>query len=55
MLALETFGSLQGAESWLATPALGLRGKTPISMLRTAKGRAAVKLLLQRIDYGVLG
>lgn len=51
--AVEVFESQKAAAEWLTTPAFGLRGRVPLDLLGTAKGRADVKTLLQRIDYGI--
>lgn len=52
-LAESTLGSKQLAEQWLNTPAIGLDGAKPISLLGTGPGVEAVKDLLARIEYGV--
>lgn len=52
-LALEVFEDEEGARSWLKTPALGLRGRTPLEVAKSEAGAREVEALLQRIDYGV--
>lgn len=52
-LAESVLGSRGLAEEWLAKPALALDGQRPLDMLTTAPGIAAVKDLLNRIEYGV--
>lgn len=47
------FGSPAVLALWLSEPALGLGGKAPLHVMRTAKGRADVANLLRRIEYGV--
>lgn len=52
--AVECIGSPEGAASWLTRPEYGLRGKVPLEVARTARGRARVLHLLKRLTYGVL-
>ena len=52
-LAESILGSKQLAEQWMNSPAIGLDGAKPISLLGTGPGVEAVKDLLSRIDYGV--
>lgn len=52
-LADSTLGNKHLAEQWLNTPAIGLDGAKPISLLGTGPGVEAVKDLLARIEYGV--
>lgn len=47
------FGSETALAGWLCEPAVGLGGKVPLQVMRTAKGRKDVAILLRRIDYGV--
>jgi uncharacterized protein (DUF2384 family) len=51
--AIETFESIDGAAVWLTSPAYGLRGKAPVDMMATAKGRGKVSNLLGRIEHGL--
>ena len=51
--ATEVFGSLDAAEVWLTSPALGLDQRKPIDMLATAVGIEAVERYLTQIEYGV--
>lgn len=39
--------------SWLCEPAQALGGKVPLQVMRSAKGRKDVAVILRRIDYGV--
>ena len=52
--AVRCIGSPEGAASWLTLPEYGLRGKVPLEVARTARGRARVLNLLNRLTYGVL-
>jgi uncharacterized protein (DUF2384 family) len=52
--AVTCIGSPEGAASWLTRPEYGLRGKVPLEVARTARGRARVLNLLNRLTYGVL-
>ena len=51
--AIEVFGSKEGAEQWLASPAIGLERRRPIDLLGTPDGFEAVATYLHRIEYGV--
>jgi uncharacterized protein (DUF2384 family) len=50
---ISCFGSASTLALWLCAPAVGLGGKVPLQIMRTAKGRKDVVNLLGRIDYGV--
>ena len=50
---ISCFGSAAVLVLWLCEPAVGLGGKVPLQIMRTAKGRKDVATLLKRIDYGV--
>ena len=52
-LAENVLGSDKEAQAWLLRPAIALENSRPIDLLTTPPGIAAVKTLLQRIDYGV--
>jgi uncharacterized protein (DUF2384 family) len=52
--ALDCFESVDGAADWLVCPAFGLKGKIPVQVARTTKGKKDVLTLLARIDFGVL-
>ena len=52
--AVRCIGSPEGAASWLTRPEYGLRGKVPLEVARTARGRARVLNLLKRLTYGIL-
>jgi putative toxin-antitoxin system antitoxin component (TIGR02293 family) len=52
-LARDVLGSQDEAEQWISRPAPALDGNKPIDLLTTPPGVAAVKDLLNRIDYGV--
>ena len=51
--AIDVLGSLEAAERWLSTPAIGLDQRKPIDLLRSSGGTELVKTLLTRMDYGV--
>jgi len=51
--AIETLGSPQRADGWLAMPNRALGGVTPMSLIDTDTGAQAVLDVLGRIDYGV--
>lgn len=51
--ATEVFESEAAARSWLETPSGALGEVTPLSLLDSAHGRAAVLQLLGRIEHGV--
>lgn len=50
---MSCFESAHGFALWLSGPAIGLGGKVPIQVMRSAEGRKEVASLLRRIDYGV--
>ncbi|AUB82283.1 antitoxin Xre/MbcA/ParS toxin-binding domain-containing protein [Candidatus Thiodictyon syntrophicum] len=51
--AIDTLGSREDAERWLASAAIGLDRYRPIDLLQTSEGTELVKTLLTRMDYGV--
>jgi putative toxin-antitoxin system antitoxin component (TIGR02293 family) len=51
--ASDILGSQEAAETWLATPAIGLEQRRPIDLMATAAGAAMVEDLLDRMEYGV--
>jgi len=51
--AMEVFGSLESAERWLSSPAIGLDRRKPIDLLGSTEGTELVKTLLTRMEYGV--
>jgi putative toxin-antitoxin system antitoxin component (TIGR02293 family) len=53
VMAMDTLGSREAAESWLAAPALGLEGRRPLDLLQSTDGTELVKSLLVRMEYGV--
>lgn len=52
-LAVEVLGSVEAAEQWLMTPAMGLDQRRPVDLMQTLDGCDQVNLLLSRIQYGV--
>lgn len=50
---ISCFESASALALWLSEPAVGLGGKVPLQVIRTAKGRSDVVNLLRRIEYGV--
>ncbi|MFY8134491.1 MAG: antitoxin Xre/MbcA/ParS toxin-binding domain-containing protein [Aquimonas sp.] len=52
-MAREVLGSVEAADTWLATSQRALDFQLPRALLRTAPGRMAVEQLLGRIEYGV--
>lgn len=52
-LAAHVLGSRVLADEWMSSPAVAFDGWRPADMLRTSKGREAVRELLLRIEYGV--
>jgi len=52
-MAEEVLGSVEAANDWLNTEAMGLEFRKPIDLLSTSPGAEAVKTLLQRMKYGV--
>jgi putative toxin-antitoxin system antitoxin component (TIGR02293 family) len=53
-LAEDVFGSPDRARTWLAEPQHGLGGRRPQELVATEFGRAQVRALLRRIEYGFL-
>lgn len=51
--ATEVLGTRALAEEWMAKPARGLDGETPIDLIANAVGYELVNDLLTRMDYGV--
>ena len=51
--ATDVLGSSHEAELWLDRPALALDGSRPVDMLRNAEGAEEVRVLLQRLKFGV--
>lgn len=51
--ATTVLGSQALAESWLASPALGLNGRRPLDLITTTTGAELVKELLERMEFGV--
>lgn len=51
--AEEVLGSREGAEEWLAKPAIGLDSRRPIDLLATPQGAELVRTLLTQMEYGV--
>jgi putative toxin-antitoxin system antitoxin component (TIGR02293 family) len=51
--ALDTFGDLEKAQSWLVTPNPALNDQEPAKLARTPDGTERVEEVLTRIDYGV--
>jgi uncharacterized protein (DUF2384 family) len=49
--AAETLGS-RAAASWLLSPAVALDRRRPTDLLGSVEGRALVRTLLLRMDYG---
>ena len=47
-------GNNDMAVQWLNTPALGLGGETPLSVIRTSTGANDVLSLIHKIEHGVL-
>jgi putative toxin-antitoxin system antitoxin component (TIGR02293 family) len=52
-LAEDVLGSSELAIDWLNTEAMGLEFRKPIDLVSTSPGAEAVKVLLQRMKYGV--
>ena len=52
-MAADVLGSVEAANDWLSSEAMGLEFRKPIELLSTSPGAEAVKLLLQRMKYGV--
>ena len=51
--AIATFGDVNSAAEWLATPAYGLGGNVPVDHCATSQGTEQVQILPTRIDYGI--
>lgn len=52
-LAADVLGSEEAANEWLNTEAMGLEFRKPIDLMSSSPGAEAVKILLQRMKYGV--
>jgi len=52
--AVDVFGDKEEALRWLGTPVRALSGATPISRLSTLDGQREVRVLLARLEHGVL-
>lgn len=52
-MAKEVLGSVEAANEWLMSEAMGLEFRKPIDLVSTSPGAEAVKTLLQRMRYGV--
>src|SRR5688572_2307516 len=52
LAGISCFESATALVLWLTEPAMGLGGKVPLQVMRSAKGRKAVVNLLGRIDHG---
>ncbi len=52
--AIEVIGDKNDALGWMGTPVRDLDYATPVSLLATAKGRAAVLVVLGRLEHGVM-
>jgi len=52
-LALQVFESEAGAERWLNSPQLGLRGAVPLVYADTEERVREVECLLWQIDFGI--
>lgn len=52
-MAEEVLGSSEAANEWLNTEAMGLEFRKPLDLVSTSPGAEAVKILLQRMKYGV--
>ena len=51
--AVEVFGSVENAEEFFRSPALGLDNRRPIDLVASEDGVAAVTTLLERVLHGV--
>ncbi len=52
--AVEVIGSEADAMRWMGTPVRALGYATPISLLHDASGYEAVRVVLGRLEHGVL-
>jgi len=52
--AIQVIGDKNEALRWLGTPVRDLDYATPVSLIATPKGRAAVLDVLGRIEHGVM-
>ena len=52
--AIEVIGDKEAALRWFGTPVMVLNYATPVSLLGTPDGRAAVMVVLTRLEHGVL-
>ena len=51
--AIDVFGSIEDARSWMTHPQFGLGNVTPLEYAQTEIGAREVENLLGRIEYGV--
>ena len=51
--AVDVMGSEKAAEAWMNATATGLDNRTPVDLLATSAGVAAVEEHLTRLEYGV--
>lgn len=51
--AADVLGSMEAAERWMRSPAMGLEQRTPLELMGTPAGVGLVTDLLTRMDYGV--
>ncbi len=49
----QVMGSTALAEEWITSPAMALDNRPPADLMGTTEGRAEVKALLTRLEYGV--
>lgn len=49
----QVLGSLEEAEHWMTSPAIGLEQQRPIDLMSTSAGVDLVEQLLGRMEYGV--
>jgi putative toxin-antitoxin system antitoxin component (TIGR02293 family) len=52
-MAAAVLGTRSAAERWLSAPAIALDQRKPVDLLVSVEGRALVRTLLVRMDYGV--
>lgn len=46
-------GNIDSARSWMTSPALALRGSTPLEFAATEVGAREVELLIGRLEHGI--